>query len=72
MPGHILALLCALAAIAIGIQSILTRKARFLLMKKGRAGDETWQTVEGFPAIIIGLFEIAVGIALFANRQTLW
>lgn len=72
MPSQILTLLCALAAIAIGIQSILTRKASFLLMKKGRAGDETWQIVEGLPAIIIGLFEIALGISLFANRQALW
>jgi hypothetical protein len=41
------------------------------LLKKGRAGDETWQIVEGFPAIIVGLLEIALGVFLLVNRQVL-
>jgi len=70
-----LILLFALASIGIGVRSIITREARFSLSQRnrgnyGNAGDE--RIVEGFPAILVGLFEIGLGVFVLLNRHMPW
>jgi hypothetical protein len=70
-----LMLLFALASIAVGVRSIITREARFSLSQRsrnnyGEDGDE--QIVDGFPAILVGLLEIGVGIYVLVYRHAPW
>lgn len=67
-----LILLFALAAIGVGVRSIITRKARFSLSQRDRGNDDSEQIVEGFPAILVGLFEIGVGLFVLINRHAPW
>jgi hypothetical protein len=70
-----LMLLFALASIGIGIRSIITREARFSFGRTNRndyGNDDTEQIVDGFPAILVGLFEIVLGIYVLVYRHAPW
>lgn len=70
-----LILLFALAAIGVGVRSIVTRQARFSLSQRDRRnyGDESDSLiVEGFPAVLVGLFEIGIGLFVLINRHAPW
>lgn len=70
-----LILLFALASIGIGVRSIITREARFSLSQINRndhGEDGNERIVEGFPAILVGLFEIGVGIYVLVYRHAPW
>jgi len=76
MLEKVLVLLFALASIGIGIRSIITREARFSFNRWNRnnnyPNDDDEQIVEGFPAILVGLFEIVLGIYILVYRHTPW
>lgn len=70
-----LILLFALASIGIGVRSIITREARFSLSQRNRRNygdDDEERIVEGFPAILVGLFEIGLGVFVLVNRHMPW
>lgn len=67
-----LILLFGLIAIGVGVRSIVTREARFSLSQRDRGNDGNERIVEGFPAILVGLFEIGVGLFVLVNRHTPW
>lgn len=56
--------LVGFALIAMGLRSIYTREALFW-------GDDDGErrVVEGFPAVLVGLIEIAVGVYVLIHRQ---
>lgn len=70
-----LILLFALIAIGVGVRSIVTREARFSLSQRDRGnnGNESdSRIVEGFPAVLVGLFEIGIGLFVLINRHAPW
>jgi len=70
-----LILLFALVSIGVGVRSIITREARFSLSPRNRSNygnDGSERIVEGFPAILVGLFEIGVGVFVLVNRHAPW
>ncbi|MBS1143015.1 MAG: hypothetical protein H6R14_421 [Proteobacteria bacterium] len=71
-----LILLFGLIFIVLGVRSIVTREANFsvnLWGNRDRHGHgDVEHFVEGFPAILIGLFEIGFGIYILIYRHTPW
>lgn len=72
MLGKALMLLFALASIGIGVRSIVTREARFSPTQRDSDNDGGERIVEGFPAILVGLFEIGLGVYVLINRHMPW
>ncbi len=71
MLGKFLLLLFALIMISVGIRSIFTRRAGIALNQSDR-NSSSELIVEGFPAILVGIFEIGIGIFVLINRHTPW
>lgn len=71
MLGKFLLLLFALIMISVGIRSIFTRRAGIAL-NQSDPNSSSELIVEGFPAILVGIFEIGIGIFVLINRHTPW
>lgn len=61
----------ALIFIGVGLRSIFTQRAGIALNSDNPDGGREI-IVEGFPAILVGIFEIGIGIFVLINRHTPW
>lgn len=58
-------LLFGLAAIAIGVRSILRREAKFW----GSEDGDDHRVVEGLPAVLVGALEVAIGVYIVVYQR---
>jgi hypothetical protein len=58
-------LILGLAVIAMGARSILKREAKFW----GSDDGNNYRIVEGFPAVLIGALEVAIGVYIIAYQE---
>ncbi len=65
---NIIIILLGLAIVAMGVKSIIKREAKFSLNEDS---DEQ-RIVEGFPAVLVGLVEIAIGVCLIFFQRHPW
>lgn len=61
-------ILFGLALVAMGVKSIIKREAKFSLDE----GSDEQRIVEGFPAVLVGLVEIAIGVCLIFFQRHPW
>lgn len=63
----IIIMLLAIVAITAGVRTILKREAKF-----GGNSDEGdgYLVIEGFPAVLLGLVEIAVGVYMLVYQRS--
>ncbi len=61
---NIIVVLFGLAVIAIGVKSVITRRATLWTM------EDSESDTDGFPAILIGLLEIAIGVYILVEHRT--
>ncbi len=66
---NIIVLLLGLAAIAIDVKSIITLEATFWSSDDSDGNRCSHRVVEVFPAIVVGLLEIAVGIYILIEHR---
>lgn len=66
MFPKIIILLVGIAAIAIGVKSIITRKTKFWSSED--ADDQ--HVVEGFLAVLGGILEIAIGVYVLVSHRS--
>jgi hypothetical protein len=71
MIQKILVFLLAMICIVMGLKSCITREARFSLGRRSDQNDEE-RIVEGFPAILVGLFEVGAGIFVLLHGRSPW
>jgi hypothetical protein len=58
-------LIFGLAAIAVGARSIIKREAKFW----GAEDGDDYRLVEGFPAVLVGALEIAIGVYIIVYQR---
>ncbi len=65
----LLIILFGIAIVAMGVKSVIRREAKFSL---GDDDEGEQRVVEGFPAVLVGLLEVGIGLFIIFFQRHPW